>query len=374
MTTLCTVNDLYHHSRSKPFTMIPVTYLRHLQRVAEIGLDSFGMWLSLYDLCSSNPNMEREISWSFLAKRFSFSENTAKRLCKRLAERGLLEVVVRRAENGMSLPNIFRIRLSDVILAKLNASCPDRRQRGDALDRLVESIETRGEGNQAEGEIDPEPTGLLDPDVPEPTTFTQGELSAIEGHSGRISAPAQTHGDGKTIDGDVENSCDDAKRACDTGVDAAMVIQAAAQREGRSLTAIERLALRSIGTKPKPKAFQGPSQQPKGQTEPREAGNKMPAVGGPNPKNGGTRIAPQEITLPKEKTQNASWLFSIMEKLVKSGVASDRIPQLAKEVFQSLQSGALAKHPTAKAINIAAKLIRQGTWTTPRLHLPAMPA
>nr|WP_314561621.1 hypothetical protein [uncultured Pseudomonas sp.] len=374
MTTLCTVNDLYHHSRSKPFTMIPVTYLRHLQRVAEIGLDTFGMWLSLYDLCSSNPNMEREISWSFLAKRFGFSENTAKRLCRRLAERGLLEVVVRKAENGMSLPNVFRIRLSDVILAKLNASCPDRKQRGDALDGLVESIETSGEGNQAEGEIGAKPTGLSDSHGPEPTAFTQGELSASEGLSSRITAPAQTHGDGVFTDGDVKISCDDVKHACDTEVDAAMVIQAAAQREGRSLTAIERLALRSIGTKPKSKASEGPIQQPKGQAKLREAGNQVPTVGGPNLKRGGTKIAPQEITLPKEKTQNASWLFSIMEKLVKSGVASDRIPQLAKEVFQSLQSGALAKHPTAKAINIAAKLIRQGTWTTPRLHLPAMPA
>lgn len=361
MTTLCTVNDLYHHSRSKPFTMIPVTYLRHLQRVAEIGLDSFGMWLSLYDLCSSNPNMEREITWSFLAKRFGFSENTAKRLCKRLVERGLLEVEVRRAENGMSLPNIFRIRLSEVILAKLNVSCPDRKQRGEALGGLVETFESIGEGNQAEGEIGVNPTDLIRTDGPDPTAFTQGEQSASE-----------DHGDGVFIDGDVESVCDDVKCACDTEIDAAMVIQAAAQREGRSFTAIERLALRSIGTKPK--ALEALSQQRKGQAAPREAASQVPAVGGPNLKSGGIKIAPQEITLSKEKTQNASWLFSIMEKLVKSGVASDRLPQLAKEVFQSLQNGALAKHPRAKAINIAAKLIRQGTWTTPKLHYPAMPA
>lgn len=372
MTTLCTVNDLYHHSRTKPFTMIPVTYLRHLQRVAEIGLDSFGMWLSLYDLCSSNPNMEREISWSFLAKRFEFSENTAKRLCKRLVERGLLEVVVRRAENGMSLPNVFRIRLSEVVLAKLNVSCPDRKQRGAALEGLVGTLETNGRGNQVEGEIGVKPTDQLQPDGPEPTAFTQGELSASEAHSDQKTVPTETHGDGIYTSGDVESIYADVKQTCDTEVDAAMVIQAAAKREGRSLTAIERLALRSIGTKPK--APEVPSRPRKDQAAPREVGNQAPAAGGPNLKSGGTRIAPQEITLPKEKTQNASWLFSIMEKLMKSGVASDRIPQLAKEVFQSLQSGALAKHPTAKAINIAAKLIRQGTWTTPRLHLPVMPA
>lgn len=372
MTTLCTVNDLYHHSRSKPFTMIPVTYLRHLQRVAEIGLDSFGMWLSLYDLCSSNPNMEREISWSFLAKRFGFSENTAKRLCKRLVERGLLEVVVRRAENGMSLPNVFRIRLSEVILAKLNVSCPDRKQREAALEGLVETLETSGRSTQVEGEIGVKPTGIRQPDVPKSTASTQGELSASEGHSDQMAVTVEAHGDGISTSGDVESICGDVKQACDTEVDAAMVIQATAQREGRSLTAIERLALRSIGTKPK--APDVPSRLRMDHDAPREAGNQVPAAGGPNLKRGGTRIAPQEITLPKEKTQNASWLFSIMEKLVKSGVASDRLPQLAKEVFQSLQNGALAKHPTAKAINIAAKLIRQGTWTTPRLHHPAMPA
>lgn len=372
MTTLCTVNDLYHHSRSKPFTMIPVTYLRHLQRAAEIGLDSFGMWLSLYDLCSSNPNMEREISWSFLAKRFGFSENTAKRLCKRLVERGLLEVVVRRAENGMSLPNVFRIRLSEVILAKLNVSCPDRKQREAALEGLVETLETSGRSNHVEGEIGVKQTGIRQPDVPKSTASTQGELSASEGHSDQMAVTVEAHGDGISTGGDVESICGDVKQACDTEVDAAMVIQAAARREGRSLTAIERLALRSIGTKPK--APDVPSRLRMAHDAPREAGNQVPAAGGPNLKRGGTRIAPQEITLPKEKTQNASWLFSIMEKLVKSGVASDRLPQLAKEVFQSLRNGALAKHPTAKAINIAAKLIRQGTWTTPRLHHPAMPA
>ncbi|MGF7243966.1 hypothetical protein ABIC11_004422 [Pseudomonas oryzihabitans] len=292
MTTLCTVNDLYHHSRLKPFTMIPVTYLRHLQRVAEIGLDSFGMWLSLYDLCSCNPNMEREISWSFLAKRFGFSENTAKRLCKRLVERGLLEVVVRRAESGMSLPNVFRVRLSEVILAKLNVICPDRKQRGAALEGLVETLETSGRGNQVEGEVGGKPTGLLQPDGPEPTAFTQSELSASEAHSDQKTAPTEANGDGISISGDVESIYADVKQACDTEIDAAMVIQAAAQREGRSLTAIERLALRSIGTKPK--SPEVPSRLLKDQEAPREAGNQVPAAGGPNLKSGGTRIAPKK--------------------------------------------------------------------------------
>lgn len=372
MTTLCTVNDLYHHSRSKPFTMIPVTYLRHLQRVAEIGLDSFGMWLSLYDLCSSDPNMEREISWSFLAKRFGFSENTAKRLCKRLVERGLLEIVVRKAENGMSLPNIFRIRISALILAKLNVSCPDRKHRGEALGGLAGTFESNGGDKPEEGEGSLKPPALDQCEEREQAVSTHGERFACGRGPEKSESTVQDNVDVLQRDDDVVKLCDDVNYGCDTGLDAARVIQAAAEREGRSLTAIERLALRSIGTKPR--APDAVNQANDAQAAPHGNGQQASAVGGPNVKTGGARIGSQEITLSKEKTQNASWLFSIMEKLVKNGVASERVPQLAKEVFQSLQSGALAKHSAAKAINIAVKLIREGTWTTPRLKHNAMAA
>lgn len=437
---MCRASDLRYLVNTKQFTMIPSHLLRYLQMEAGISLDEFGMWVAIYDLVSADPELQRPITWKFLAARFGFSEKTAKRICTRLVDKRLLVIESRHREDGSQLPSLFKIRVANKVAARLLTETPDR----------AKPIHESGDG-QSKPELKPEQSTA----APSKNPSTQKSSKPEQKHARKQSArrvksygfeipnpenvataptlkPDARQGgyvnvrelmrklssdmkqeeasvlraDASTPTVDAHQNCVDGKWECVDGslqyvdgvgarvdeilqgVNASITPVKMSQREANSVNGqilligasmkksalaerLEAARKRSDFTQEKRSEEKRPdvAGQPENVSERKiEAGQNVAREGVDKSVGGeGVRNDHQEKTSSEGKTNNNSLTKQIARKLTELGLKFERVVALTCEVQASIERGSLKKFSLNHALNIAAKLIRTGRWTAPRL-------
>lgn len=451
---MCRASDLRYLVNTKQFTMIPSHLLRYLQMEAGISLDEFGMWVAIYDLVSADPELQRPITWKFLAARFGFSEKTAKRICTRLVDKRLLVIESRHREDGSQLPSLFKIRVANKVAARLLTETPDRAkpilESGDEQSKPElkpeQSTTAPSKNPETQKSFKPEQKHARKPsarrvkssgfEIPNPGNETtaptlktdarasgyvnvrelmrklssemkQEEASVLRADASKPSVDVTEHTVDVSSPGvDVSQDCVDGKWECVDGslqyvdgvgdrvdeilqgVNASITPVKMSQREANSVNGqilligasmkksalaerLEAARKRSDFTQEKRSEEKRPdvAGQPENVSERKiEAGQNVAREGVDKSVGGeGVRNDHQEKTSSEGKTNNNSLTKQIARKLTELGLKFERVVALTCEVQASIERGSLKKFSLNHALNIAAKLIRTGRWTAPRL-------
>lgn len=403
MTSMCAPQILKTIVSNKEFRIIPTPLFQHVQTHPELSVESKFLWVVLWELCSPSPTYEKTLTWGFLSKRLNKSESTIRRWAKPLIKFGYLAIESIFSGDGSQLPSKFRIGVPAVIAKKIWTVTPNR-NKPNAIKQENESAPSAGVTNEAsmvDHVEDPAPNtkttrckdgeqNETDKDVPNENSQSESHLPVQEcgvNAGANDSAVEIRASEGEVLESagvvsvirkDLTNSAGASAEISDSES-----ISGGTSSVSRMLSTLNKHLDRvrkgsgsSLSERSEEKRLDVQGQREKrSERKSSEVHNQ--------PKNGLKRVGEgafksvfdgafksgtQEKNQQKQDNSNSAQLRSMIKAdlMVRLGTGYD-YKTLTEEVAISIEKGSFQKFSYKKAINIAAKLIRENRWMKPRV-------
>lgn len=358
MSNVCAPHTLKELIETKEFRLLPCAVWRTVQTNTDLSVEARFLWTVLWELCAPNQKFEKTLTWGFLSKRVGKSESTIRRWSRQLQKFGFLEITERKKTDGSQLPSIFRIGIPVLEARKAQLMFPNRKVR--------ETVQEQAEYKKQE------PTTVVSEikdEEPKPQTSVTAQPEPYRGPEIVTAIQKPRQGKSRTGFNNSEDSKtksgapDSVGKAAESLIERLKRMQKAAQArtandqgEGNSSVADDSFKRLQESRERAAKLLE--------ETRAKERAAIFAQKGVAN-------VTPK-TELEKENNNNLRhcgarlrlWIQQQIEtRKVKTPGAVERY---VEEIAVSIEKGAFKNFPLTKALNVALKLIREGTWSTPR--------
>ncbi|SUE95837.1 Uncharacterised protein [Ectopseudomonas mendocina] len=397
MTSMCAPQILKTIVSNKEFRIIPTPLFQHVQTHTELSVESKFLWVVLWELCSPSPTYEKTLTWGFLSKRLNKSESTIRRWAKPLIKFGYLAIESIFSGDGSQLPSKFRIGVPQAIAKRIWTVTPNRfkantnkndrkedKPAGVVIDVSEnEALEDEKLGQELDSDNDGAKNEKQEEVIPE---RSEAENAGVDQESN------EQAGVDAGVDESIQNSAGSCAESCegspepavaDAGSKEPVQISGGGSNVSRMLSTLNKHLdrVRKGSNSAQSARSEGKSLDVQGQQKKRSERKSSEAQ--IQPKTGLKRVGEgaiksvfegaiksgtQEKNQQNQDNSNSVQLRSTIKAdlMVRLGTGYD-YKTLTEEVAISIEKGSFQKFSYKKAINIAAKLIRENRWMKPRV-------
>lgn len=397
MISMCAPQILKTIVSNKEFRIIPTPLFQHIQTHPDLSDQSKYLWIVLWELCSPSPTYEKTLTWGFLGKRLNKSESTIRRWAQPLIRFGYLAIESIFSGDGSQLPSKFRIGVPTVVAKKIWTVTPNRfkanTNKNDQKDDQSAGVENEVSDDADREEIKPDYEKAQSEDGAQ--NEKQEEVISESSDAGNAQVEqecCETAG----VDAGDHSDVNEHAGACtevigespepagvDAGTQASVQISGGTSSVSRMLSTLNKHLdrVRKGSSSAQNARSEGKCLDVQGQQKKRSERKSSEAQF--QPKNGPKRVGEgalksvfdgalksdtQEKNQQKQDNSNSAHLRSMIKAdlMVRLGTGYD-YKTLTEEVAISIEKGSFQKFSYKKAINIAAKLIRENRWMKPRV-------
>ena len=350
MTALCSPNLLNQLIEKKEYRILPAPLWRLVQSNPNLSVEARFLWTVLWELCSASRSFEKNLTWSFLSKRVGKSESTIRRWSRQLQSFGFLEIENRFSDSGGQLPSIFRIGVPQTLMDILDKKFPNRRKVSRDFP----------DANKSEN------TPNIPQDIPGSESIQKpaSDGKQIGAGQGGVSICGNSDIDSESAEKyEPENPVVEQSAG-----DCALSLRIKAIQKRAVCSQVKRSEKTNTTTADFGSLVSRELTERR-QNQPEKGSNRVGEGVATSDFNQAVKSGTQE-NKPNNSIQGNNGLASLRE-LVKSELTqrlprSNQLVTYIEEVAVAMKWGSLKKFTFAKGINIAAKLIREGRWESPR--------
>lgn len=387
MTSMCNPQLLNVLVAKKEFRIISAPIFQHVQMNADLPLESKFLWTVLWELCSVNKHYEKNLTWGFLAKRLNRSPASIRRWAKHLIKFGYLKVSEVFSADGSQLPSKFQIGVPQDIAKKVWKVAPDRYVK-PALNSEQTSADSESgsgsESSESDGVVTAD-TGVTDDSADANQKSEESSESDGANAGTEVIQPAYSGVIDQRADAKLSNA-----DAC-AGNESTVVKSGVKNTVSRMEERLNKLS--KLGGKGSVSSHSASSPKKRldvqGETETayereiREIAERAAKLEKSAKKRGGEGViksalegviksGTQESDFQKQENNNNEALIEqVKGDLMARLEGNHDFETLSEQVAVSIRKGSFKKFPYQKAINVAAKLVRENRWKKPRVGIYA---